>query len=470
MLKKFIIPVVILAIALGAYRMMTTPSDKPGGARAAAPVSAPTPEPAQEESTQVEPTQAQAKPGDEASTTTAKAETPAAAEPKPSARSGRGGGFRGAGRFGNQAATSVEVIPALADKTRAQLDLFGVIEAQHHTRLTATSNARVLALNINEGQSVQQGQSLLSLAAESASEALAQRRSARQELDARMRNETLKHGNDQATLDIDRELLRIAKNSVDRFTSLNSQQLTSGSDYEAALRAYQMQLMSVQKRELTLAQYKDQMLQMQAQRDALASQIRLAEQLVADLQVTAPFTGLVAKVAVSQGQELRSGDVLVELYDPTSLALFVRVPLRYRLDQLDSALISAIDSHGQAWQVQALRPINESGAQRLTLVPNATSSVPLLPGSHVALTLSYPIAEPAVEVPVTAVYDQQRVYLFEGGVIVAADIEILGRTDQGYLVRSAEFSDQAAVVTTRLKTPVSGMAVAIVTRTDGARP
>ena len=202
----------------------------------------------------------------------------------------------------------------------------------------------------------------------------------------------------------------------------------------------------------------------------VASQIRLAKQVVADLQVTAPFAGLVAKVSVTQGQELRSGDVLVELYDPASLALFVRVPLRYRLDQLNATQISAVDSQGYAWQVEALRPINESGAQRLTLVPSGVNPVAFLPGSHVALTISYPIAEPAVEVPVTAVYDQQRVYLFADGVINAADIEILGRTQRGYLVRSPDFNDSASVVTTRLKTPVSGMAVAIVTSKDGARP
>ena len=465
MLKKIIIPMVILAIALGAYRLMNAPADKPYGPRAAAPVSAPSPAP--NEATEA--TEAKGGPDADASTTDADAETPKAAQEKAPARSGRRG-FGGSGQLGKQGATSVEIIPAVADKTFAQLDLFGVIQAQHHTSLSATSNARVLALNIREGQTVELGQSLLSLSADSAQEALAQRRSAQQELAARMRNETLKHDNDQATLDIDRELLRIAKNSVDRFTSLNSKQLTSGSDYEAALRAYQTQLMSVQNRQLTLAQYTDQMAQMRAQHDALASQIRLAEQVVADLEVTAPFASLVAKVSVAQGQELRSGDVLVELYDPDSLALFVRVPLRYRLDQLDPAQISAVDSQGFTWQVEGLRPINESGAQRLTLVPSDVNSVSFLPGSHVALTVSYPIAEPAVEVPVTAVYDQQRVYLFARGVITAADIAILGRTEQGYLVRSPDFTDGASVVTTRLKTPVSGMAVAIVGRTGGARP
>ena len=459
MLKKIIIPVVILAIALGAYRMMNAPKENSYGGRPATPVSAPSPESSEPK----------AKPGADARKTDAAQAAPGEAKAKAPAPS-RGRGFRGAGQLGKQGATSVEIVPALADKTLAQLDLFGVIQAQHHTRLSATSNARVLALDVSEGQTVELGQGLLSLSADSAQEALTQRRSAQQELAARIRNETLKHDNDQASLTIDRELLRIAKNSVDRFTSLNSQQLTSGSDYEAALRAYQTQLMSVQNRQLTLAQYTDQMAQMLAQRDALASQIRLAKQVVADLQVTAPFAGLVAKVSVTQGQELRSGDALVELYDPTSLALFVRVPLRYRLDQLDATQISAVDSQGYAWQVKALRPINESGAQRLTLVPSGVNPVAFLPGSHVALTISYPIAEPAVEVPVTAVYDQQRVYLFADGVINAADIEILGRTQRGYLVRSPDFNDSASVVTTRLKTPVSGMAVAIVTSKDGARP
>ena len=44
MLKKIIIPVVILAIALGAYRMMNAPKENSYGGRPATPVSAPSPE------------------------------------------------------------------------------------------------------------------------------------------------------------------------------------------------------------------------------------------------------------------------------------------------------------------------------------------------------------------------------------------------------------------------------------------
>ena len=198
--------------------------------------------------------------------------------------------------------------------------------------------------------------------------------------------------------------------------------------------------------------------------------VSVIDQSIAEPYIEQDYIAKYSENDTQTARELRSGDVLVELYDPASLALFVRVPLRYRLDQLNATQISAVDSQGYAWQVEALRPINESGAQRLTLVPSGVNPVAFLPGSHVALTISYPIAEPAVEVPVTAVYDQQRVYLFADGVINAADIEILGRTQRGYLVRSPDFNDSASVVTTRLKTPVSGMAVAIVTSKDVARP
>ena len=392
------------------------------------------------------------------------------ATPAPQQRRGGGIGFNG-GSLAQQAATSVEIMRAAPSKQLATLAVFGVIEAQKSATLSATSVATVINIARNEGDSVNAGDRLVSLSSTAALEQLEQRKASLNELDARVRNENRKHDNDLTALAVERELLRIAKNSVDRFTSLNAQQLGSNTDYEAALRSYQSQLLSVQNRELTLAQFKDSSAQWQAQRSQLESQIRQSQQLVSELTLTSPFAGLVAKLAVKQGQEVRAGDIIADIFDPNSLALFVRVPVRYRLDQVQLSELTAIDQQGNKWQATAMRPINESGAQRITLQPADRTTMNALPGSHLALSLAYPLPELAIDVPITAVYDQQRVYVFdrESNAIKAIDVTILGRSELGYLISASSLTGQAPIVTTRLKNPVTGMKVSVARGNRGER-
>jgi len=489
MLKKVIIPVVIIAIAAFGYRLMNSGDSKQGSNRKPTATQsenradqAPTDQNNQHESGQKDKKDRNA--GQDQKTASGEKGAPPSAEAgetesptneesktdKSDKRPQRGGmsGMR-SGVLAKQGATSVDVIPAKTSMTQAQINLFGVIEAQKQATILATSTSRVISINMIEGQTVTPGNSIVSLEANSAVETLQQKTSSLTELEARIRNENLKHQNDVAALTIDKELLRIAKNSVDRFNSLNAQQLSSGSDYEVALRSYQSQLLSVQNRELTLAQYTDQTAQYAAQKASLLSQIRQAKQQVDELDVSVSFNGLVAKLPVTIGQELRAGEVVAEVFDPDSLALFVRVPLRYRLDQLDLKQLTAFDSNGQHWLAQSIRPINESGAQRLTLTPAVDENIKLLPGTHVSLTVHYPLSEPAVEVPVTAVYDQQRIYLFDEGTITATDIEILGSTEKGYLIRSDAFVGRTMIVATRLKNPITGMAVSVINSARGGR-
>jgi biotin carboxyl carrier protein len=450
MLKKVVIPALILIIAFVAFKVMNADrtADRPGSGQTQAAASA------------------QKASGDSEEKSDENSEESKEEEEKPQSRSR---GPIGTGVLAKQGSTSVEVIAAKAIPRMGEITLYGLVEARQQATITATTTAEVVSLNAEEGELVSAGQSILTLSADSAKETLAQRKAALVELDARIRNEELKHQNDVAALKIDRELLTISKNSVDRFSSLHSQQLSSNSDYEEALRTYQSQLLTVQSRELTIAQHEDTSRQYAAQRESLLSQIRQAEETVEDLSVKAPFTGLLAKIEVAQGQELRSGESIAEIYDPKKLVLYVRVPLRYRLDLVDLKQITATDSSGQAWQVLAIRPVNESGAQRLTLTPANNASTTKLPGTHVAVNVQYPIAQPTIEVPFTAVYDQQRVYVAEQGKLNATDINILGNTRNGYLISAENIADNAQIVTTRLKNPLTGMPVSVADNNGGGQ-
>lgn len=468
MLNKFVIPLLILVISILGFKLMNTSSAPNSGAQRSAPSSVSAEAPARPNASEGEKSNPNATTNSESAESSEEMTTEEAKKEETPPTRGGGNGLR-AGVLAKQGATSVEVLRSQIYTGSAQLKLFGIIEAQEKATITASSNATVTAIHVFEGQQVEANTLLATLTDTSITEALEQKQSALVELDARQRNEALKYENDKATLAIEKELLRIAKNSVDRFTSLNSQQLSSGSDYESALRSYQTQLLSVQNRELTIAQYPDQQKQAQAQRNSLLSQIKQSQELTDNLTPTSDFSGFVAKLSLNLGQKLRSGDAIAELYNPESLALYVRVPQRYRLDTLDLTTITAQDKNGNNWVAQSIRPINESGAQRITFVPETTLANAALPGTHQSLTLLYPVQSAAVEVPITAVYDQQRLYLFDKGTIKAINVELVGQTEQGFLVSAPELNNNATmIITTRIKNPVTGMAVSLV-RQPGER-
>lgn len=468
MLKNLVITAAILAIGIGGYLWLNQDSSAPR--RASAAPTETTPNRADgnaRPAANVAGEASNSQPQNSAQNTETNNEKNEQTERQPPQNSRRGMGMFG--RLAQQSATSVEVMRPQAQVQAAELSVYGMVKAQTNAVLRTETAATVESINVTEGSFVQVDQPLITLQSDSTIEQLRQREASLLELDARIRNEARKHQNDLDALEIEQELVRIAKNAVDRFDSLNSQQLSSNTDYESALRTYQSQLLSLQNRELTIAQYEDGARQSAAQRASLESQIRQSNELVASLDVRAPFKGLVAQIDITNNQELTTGESLLTLYDPESLTMTVRVPVRYRLDQNELESISAIDSDGSQWQATAIRPINEAGAQQLTLAPSPSNINVPLPGTHVALTLSYPVASPSIAIPSTALYDQQRIYVFDRDTraIKAVEVSIVGRTDGGFLI-DAEDIPRAPIVTTRLKNPVTGMQVSLVRPEQGA--
>ncbi len=466
MLRRILISLVILAISLLVFSYLNKPQDNANRSNRQVSTAA-------AEDQNPAPTETESKRGDKPSdsdkpVTTDAAKTKKTDAQRPSNRRGGAGGLR-SGVLAKQAATSVEVLRAQPKLQQASLKLYGLVEAQKSTLLTTATAAEITSVNVVEGQLVNKGDLLLTLSASSAQAQLTQKQLSLSEMAARIRTDALKHNHDLATQDIEKELLRIAKNALERFTSLNDKQLGSSTDYEAALRTYQNQLLSNQTKELNLAQYADNRAQLLSQQNLLISQVEQAQSIINDLKPKAPFDGVVAKLPIKLNQAIRAGESLIELYDPKTLVLSIRVPVRYRLDLLDFDALQAVDSQGQQWHVKSIRPVNESGAQRIIFTPANTQTVNHLPGTHLSAVLTYPTTVKTVSIPTTALYDQQRVYVFSRGVVEGIDIDVIGQTESGFLISANTLPEKAQIITTRLKNPVNGMAVSLANRGEGKR-
>ena len=114
-------------------------------------------------------------------------------------------------------------------------------------------------------------------------------------------------------------MLDISQKSLARYENLSSQQLSSSTDYENALRSYQNQLMVVQNREISLERYDDTMAQLSAQKSELLASRDSINNQISDTRIEAPFTGVIANINATEGQRVATNTHLLTIYDENNL-------------------------------------------------------------------------------------------------------------------------------------------------------
>ncbi|EDN67898.1 Secretion protein HlyD [Beggiatoa sp. PS] len=91
-------------------------------------------------------------------------------------------------------------------------------------------------------------------------------------------------------------------------------------------------------RRLEIKNHTARLAQLQAKQNRALAQRDLARLEITRTQIVAPVTGVIADVEVAVGDRVRSGDVLLSLYDNTTLEVRAQIPSRYQgivLDALD---------------------------------------------------------------------------------------------------------------------------------------
>lgn len=116
-------------------------------------------------------------------------------------------------------------------------------------------------------------------------------------------------------------------------------------------------------------------------------------------------------------------------------------------------LVAVDDPLGISAQAQA----KPAAANPETAKPRAT--LPLLLGSFVRVQIAGSPLDDTTEIPRIALVDDHQVWLVEGGVLKAREVEVAWRAGDTVLVRGLR--DGEAVVTTPLATPTEGMQVRI---------
>ena len=371
----------------------------------------------------------------------------------------------------------VNVMQIAPDTLAPTVVLYGRIETPNHATLRTPSLSvatEVTTVPIREGQLVTEGQVLVQLDDRDSQLTLQQRKADVSNIDAQISLEKQQHANNVQSVKHEENLLKLLEKNVERASKLKSQRVGSASALDDARQAVERQMLTLKNRRTSIRNHQARLAQLQAQRQR-AIALRNATQLEIDrTRIVAPFAGIIAQVDVAIGDRVRSGDVLLSLYDNMALEVRAQIPRRFQGDvltglesgqpltahaQLDQNLI-----HLQLDRVAGEIQRNSGGIDGLFTVVEGSHFLRL--GQFLNLALQLPVQPEVVALPYEAIYGKNRIYKLAEERMQAVIVERIGEQvledgSSQILLRSQELAAGDQVVITPLPNAVEGLKVQV---------
>jgi len=324
----------------------------------------------------------------------------------------------------------------------------GTVKARFRSRLGIERAGRVDRIPFREGARVQRGDVLVQLEVSTA----------RTQLEASHRDlET-----QRAMLESARAAADKAQRDFDRTQRLRASELVSDEQMDQAKTA-----MDGSQADLRAAQ---------ARALRAEAAVRLAQDELDHMRVTAPFDGVIAQRLVEVGESVIPGQAVIELVDP--VRLYVSAPI----DEMDSgrlreslpARITLDPYPGQTWQGTLSRVfpvVNDAKEQNRTLEvevelpPDPAKPTPK-PGTSADIEIVLDRREGVLRIPSFAVIESKRVLAVVNGKTVSRDITVGLKNWQWTEVTSG--LKEGDVVVTNLDKQGVKAGIAVKTRERGA--
>ena len=309
-------------------------------------------------------------------------------------------------KFQTLANTDFSPPPALVSATRAQLETWptkleavGTVRATRGVNLAAETSGEIIAISVMSGDSVSQGQLLL----------------------------TLNDSVEQASKKRQQANLVLARQLYERDASLIQQKSIPQSQYDRS----------------------------KADLDAAIATLAETEARLDNKRIVAPFAGTLGIIAVKTGDYIESGTAITTLQDLDELEVDFSVPARY-YPHLRKGLHIDVETAatGQPYPatLEAVDAAVDQATRNLALRARITSSEGLLPGMFAQLTIDLDQPRELVTVPETAVtYSLQgnTVYVIEendGALSVNPRVVQTGVVNNGRIAITAGLAEGDQVV------------------------
>ena len=348
------------------------------------------------------------------------------------------------------------------------LPLYGEVLAPDQQTITATLAGRVAERPVSEGMSVKQGDLLLALDEADIAPALAQARAQVDDLDAQISSEQVRYRNDQAALKSEQAIVANARRQFERIESLVGRNLASRENLEAATDALARAELTVSTRQRAIQEHPARLQSLEAKLAQARANLAATERDVDRARVVAPFDGVVTGIEVAVGDQVSRNEPLLTVYPTRGLEVRARVPQVFQ-NELITALgqgqtLTAISDNGHEFVLARFAGLSDPAGTEAVLELQGEPGG-LRPGALLPLTLDRPAREQAVEVPFSALYGADSVYLMtDDGRMQRIEVERIGeaRSENGerrLLIAGEQLTPGARLITTHLPNAVTGLKV-----------
>lgn len=373
----------------------------------------------------------------------------------------------------------VETLAVALDTHAPVLPLFGEVIAPDMVTVTAPLAGRIAERPVREGQRVARGDLLVALDEADVRPPLEQAEAELADRQAQVENERVRHLSDRDTLIRERELLDNARRQLERTRSLVGRNLASESDLDVVRNDLARAQVTVAARERSIAEHPARLKSLQAGLASARAVLNAAERDAERSRVTAPFDGIVTRLAVAPGDQVAARTALLSIYPENGLELRARLPHRYQGELIDAMTrgerLEATSDDGARFVLEGLAGESDpTGTEAILRLNNG--GVGLRAGSMVAVLLSRPAVPRSVAIPFSALYGKDVLYLLdESGrmerVVVTHHGEVLRiGGDSWALVSGASLDEGERVITTHLPNAIQGLRVETIDAGDEERP
>ena len=368
---------------------------------------------------------------------------------------------------------TVEVIPALPQQLNPTLTLYARVGSPRTATIRAAIDAEVIEVFAREGDYAASGEILIKLDPSDVQWQLAQREADVDELRAELNSEKLRVATDRAALKHESTLAELAQRAVERAQRLAKRDLGSAAVLDEAQQEAARQAMSVDNRRFAIAGHENRLAALNARLTRAQSLQAIAQLNLQRTQIKAPFGARIASVRVAQGDRVRVGDALLDVFDPEAIELRAQIPgpylasLRAGLRENQPATATAtVDNtviHARLDRLGARVESGRAGADALFRL-NADGASTLELGRTIRLSVALPAVADVVPIPAEALYGIDQVFLLRDSRMRAVTVQRIGEhmTAEGarrLLVKSDQFSAGAQIIVTQLPSAVDGLKV-----------
>ena len=366
----------------------------------------------------------------------------------------------------------VTTMQVKAAELSPELRLFGRVETPHHAQLTAAVTATVSAVNVREGELVEEGQILVVL--DDADEQLRTQEAATDvaEAQATLESTRRQHAVDVEVLQHMRQLYELTVAKRDRLQKLQRQNLVAAEQLEDTRAAVARQAIELAGQQLKVDSHPQRLEIAEVTLERARALLEQQELRLARTLVTAPFRGRISSVDVSPGDRISEGQMLVRVYDTDALQVRVTIPgavvepIRQALERGDT--IAARYGNGrplQLGQLAAAVSTGRAGVDALFHVSGDGDALEL--GRALDVTVVLPPLHEVAGIPLQSLYGDDRVYTVVDGRLQGVEVETLGqRRDASgqlqLLVRARSAGLDSELLTTSLPQASTGLRVSVI--------